>query len=393
MGAMPLESWLRDRVQRAPRLHAALRAVKRAARSFAEGPPLPAEACRAHIEMQDPLPAFSVGTPAPLAARVTNASPFPWPGGGRVSLSYHWHRGAGGVWAFDGGRTPLPEELEPGASVSLECLVKPPNTPSDYELELDLVCGAGAWFGPRGGATARRAVTVRGLQPEQLPEIDYEQVYAAADLAKDYWAVVGPASAEEFRLLGRSKVDLLKAAGLHPRSRVLDIGCGTGSLAEALLDVLDEGGAYHGTDLSEKAVQFCRERYTRPNFHFARNEMTAVPLAERFDFVTFFSVFTHTYLPETRALLAEALRLLDDGGSIVADVFEADVEGDSVGTRAMVVLARGRMLGLAEDLGLEARTMSDFDWDPSGPRRINRVLRRFVRRSSGGGPQPGAGRS
>jgi SAM-dependent methyltransferase len=377
---MQLQDWLRRKVQHRPRLYAALRSVKRAARSLVAGPPPPAEAWRARIEAQEPLPAFSVGTPAAITVRVTNTSSLPWPGGGHVALSYHWHRGEGGVWAFDGGRTPLPDGLAPGESATVQCVVKPPNTPSAYDLELDLVWGDEAWFGQRGSAAPRHRVTVAAVQPESLPEIDYEQAYAAADLTRDYWAVVGPASAEEFRLLGRSKVEMLKNLGLDARSRVLDVGCGTGSLAEALLDVLGDEGVYHGTDLSEKAVEFCRQRYPRPNFHFTRNEMTAVPVQGQFDFVVFFSVFTHTYLPETRLLLAEAARLAGEGGQILADVFESDLPGESIGTRAMMVLARGRLLGLADEMGLEAHTVSAFDWDPTGPRRIQRVLRRFARR-------------
>jgi hypothetical protein len=40
------------------------------------------------------------------------------------------------------------------------------------------------------------------------------------------------------------------------------------------------------------------------------------------------------------------------------------------------------MLDLARAQGLEARTISEFAWDPTGPRRIDRVMRRFARRGS-----------
>jgi ubiquinone/menaquinone biosynthesis C-methylase UbiE len=160
------------------------------------------------------------------------------------------------------------------------------------------------------------------------------------------------------------------------------VGCGTGSLAEAAAGYLDDAGLYYGTDLSEVAVGYCRQHYPRPNFVFARNEMTALPIdGQRFDFIVFFSVFTHTYPQETRELLAEAVRLLAEGGSIVADVFEADIEGDSLGTRAMLVLDRGRVPALARELGLDARMLSEFVWDAGGERRIDRVMRIFSRRA------------
>ena len=76
--------------------------------------------------------------------------------------------------------------------------------------------------------------------------------------------------------------------------------------------------------------------------------------------------------------------MLNDGGKIIADVFESDIDGDSLGTRAMIVLDRRRMLDLAEAQGLEARTLSEFTWDPTGPRRIDRVMRRFSKRGGAG---------
>lgn len=384
-----LEDWIRKKAQRSPRLYAFLRFVKRRVasvrdvRGALDGPPLPRDALHARIEIKGSPPSFNVGAPSRLAVEVTNLSPYAWPGGGRIALSYHWRRADGSVWTRDGGRTGLSGALSPGGTVTLDCTVTPPNTPAPYVLELELVSGGDAWFGPEG--STRREIVVGGMQPDAFAEIDYEKIYDAADLKKDFWGVVGPASAEEFRQLGKGKLEMLKALGLNPRSKILDVGCGTGSLAEPMVDFLGSEGLYYGTDLSEVAVQFCREKYVRPNFLFAKNGMTTLPIAdERFDFIVFFSVFTHTYPAETGELLGEAARVLRDTGMIIADVFEAEIDGDSLGTRAMIVLDRRRTLDLAEARGLEARTISEFIWDPTGPRRIIRVMRRFSKRSGGG---------
>jgi ubiquinone/menaquinone biosynthesis C-methylase UbiE len=377
-----MQDWLRRNAQRSPRLYGFLRSVKRtlagspAVSPAAGGPALPADARRGRIEIESPTPPFNVGASARVAARVTNTSAREWPAGA-VGVSYHWRRSDGSVWAHDGGRTPC-GPLDPGATVTLECVVKSPNTPAAYALELELVSGGEHWFGAAG--STRRDVTVGGMQPDAQPEIDYEQIYKSADLAKDYWAVSGPASADEFQRLGQAKLKMLQELGLRPESRVLDVGCGTGSLTEAMAGFLSSDGLYYGTDLSEVAVQFCREKFPRANFFFAKNGMTTVPIEDmRFDFVVFFSVFTHTYPAETQALLAEAARVLGERGQIVADVFESDIEGESLGTRAMTVLPRGKMLEIAAAEGLEARTLTEFSWDPTGPRRIDRVMRRFSR--------------
>jgi SAM-dependent methyltransferase len=366
-----VQDWFRRQALRWPPLYRLLRSVKH--RML---PRLAGDAFSARIEVDPPLPEFRVAEVRQVGARVTNTSRCAWPGG-QIALSYHWRRPDGSVWGYDGGRTPF-AALDPGAATTVSATVTPPNTPGTYVLEMDLVQGPDTWFSRQGSPPWSRDVVVAGMRPENCAEIDYEKIYGEADLKKDFWSVVGPASAEEFRQLGRGKLEMLKSLGLTPRSKILDVGCGTGSLAEAAAGFLDDTGLYYGTDLSDKAVAYSREAYPRPNFHFARNEMTTLPIdGLRFDFIVFFSVFTHTYPPETRALLAEAVRLLAEGGSIIADVFEADIEGDSLGTRAMLVLDRGRMPALARELGLQARTLSEFVWDAGGERRIDRVMRLF----------------
>ena len=47
-------------------------------------------------------------------------------------------------------------------------------------------------------------------------------------------------------------------------------------------ELLSPQGLYHGTDLAEEAVAFCRRRYRRPNFSFSQNSMTCVPLQGHF---------------------------------------------------------------------------------------------------------------
>jgi SAM-dependent methyltransferase len=280
---------------------------------------------------------------------------------------------------FDGRRSPLVRAIGPGGHAQRECVVVAPNTPGGYLLEMDLVHGDGSWFSAAGSPTLRSEAVVAGIQPDDLDELDYEQSFAEADLARNHWGVVGPASLEQFQELGRSRLEMLEAFGLVPGSRVLDVGCGTGSLTEPLSRFLNDDGCYFGTDLSDIAVRFCQEKYVRPNFTFRRNEMTRLPVEARlFDFIVFFSVFTHTYPHETRALLAEAARALAPGGAIVADVFEADLPGPSVGTRAMVVLDRAGFSAMVDETGLVPEVVGEMEWRGSGSPRISRVLRRLV---------------
>jgi SAM-dependent methyltransferase len=57
---------------------------------------------------------------------------------------------------------------------------------------------------------------------------DYRAAYRRADLTRDWWSIVGPATREEHEALGRGKRQQLIDQGMTPDSRVLDVGCGTG---------------------------------------------------------------------------------------------------------------------------------------------------------------------
>ncbi len=205
---------------------------------------------------------------------------------------------------------------------------------------------------------------------------DYRRAYARADLARDYWTVVGPTTREEYDRLGGVKLRHLIDLGLTPDSRVLDVGCGTGLLTAALEGYLSDRGLYVGTDLAPEAVAFCRQRFRRPNFSFVRNEMTALPLTEGpFDAIAFYSVFTHTYPEETALLLAEARRVLAAGGFVFADAFVSPDVRRSEGGRGAVVVGAGLLPRLIAGAGLRAETVMTLD----GPRGSRRAFLKLTR--------------
>lgn len=184
---------------------------------------------------------------------------------------------------------------------------------------------------------------------------DYRRWYSIWDLERDYWSIVGPATKEEYDRLSRVKLQLLIDLGLTPESKVLDVGCGTGLLTARLHDFLSDRGLYAGADISPEAIAFCRSRYSRPNFSFHVSEMTKLPaLMERFDFIVFYSVFTHTYPPETALLLHDASRLLANGGVIFADIFTAPLIEEYTGDRSAVEINPDYLMCLLEDSGLHA---------------------------------------
>jgi len=204
----------------------------------------------------------------------------------------------------------------------------------------------------------------------------YQSAYRKADLERDYWSIVGPASAEEFRALGEGKRELLIERGLQPTSRLLDVGCGTGQLTAALEDYLSPAGVYVGTDIAVEAVEFCRRRFTRPNFRFAQSGMRDVPIrGESFDWIYFGSVFTHMYPPEITALLADLARLLDGSGAVVADAFVAPGLGTWTCSRGKVVIDEALLRQSFDAAGYLAETIRGWPVEPGVERRIFELRR------------------
>jgi ubiquinone/menaquinone biosynthesis C-methylase UbiE len=206
-------------------------------------------------------------------------------------------------------------------------------------------------------------------------DFDYRTAYRKADLERDYWSIVGPKSKDEFQDLARSKFQFLLAQGLTPEARILDIGCGTGQLTEALADFLSPGGVYYGTDIAPEAIAFCRKKFRRANFFFLPNEMTCIPLEGiSFDIIYLGSVFTHMYPQEIQALLPEFERLLAPQGIAIADAFVSAAENQFVGGRGMVVINATRLQDLFATAGLHVQRL--HHWDCQG--EVQRVLFKFT---------------
>lgn len=122
--------------------------------------------------------------------------------------------------------------------------------------------------------------------------------------------------------------------GLAPGHRVLEIGCGIGRMARALVPVLRPPGSYDGFDIVREGIDWCRAHYvdTPVPFRFVhadlRNSAYNPDGAERaadyrfpfadgaFDFVFATSLFTHVLADAADHYLAEAARVLAPGGRL-----------------------------------------------------------------------------
>jgi SAM-dependent methyltransferase len=150
---------------------------------------------------------------------------------------------------------------------------------------------------------------------------------------------------------------------LESDERVIDVGCGLGRMAIPLTAYLTRG-TYHGLDVNQKSIEWCRENISgrQPNFEFEwidifsrlynpdgaiKAEHYTFPFPdERFDFAYLVSVFTHMHPPGVERYLSEIARILRPGGRVLATFCTFDDE-----SLELVLAGRNRYPDLARDLG------------------------------------------
>ena len=301
------------------------------------------------------------GKPVPVELGITNHSPNMLSGEGShpVGIEARWTSYKGEACRAPVAFLPLPRPVWPGETLTHAFSLLAPDSLGDYVADFTLV----QKNGPRFEQIGHRAKLDVPVTTSFDAEFNYHDIYANADLNRDFWSASGPPSQAEFERLMPIKLKLLTDQGLTPDGRILDVGCGTGLLAAAAERFLSDRGRFFGTDLAKEAVAFCRTKYARPNFRFEVNGMTTLPVAdERFDAITYFSVFTHTYVEETALLLAESKRVLAPGGFIFADCFTSPLVERSHGSRYAVEVNRELLLRLAAVVGLKAELIMDSPW-------------------------------
>ena len=128
---------------------------------------------------------------------------------------------------------------------------------------------------------------------------------------------------EDFQKLLRRRNAETSAAHLlaHLTSglRVLDLGCGPGTISIGLAQAV-EPGELHGIDMEASQIQMARAAATaggHGNATFHTGDVTALPFDnDSFDVAHCHAVLMH--VPDTRAVLAEAMRVVKPGGIIAA---------------------------------------------------------------------------
>jgi hypothetical protein len=195
------------------------------------GAPAADDLYRGTVELLDGLEPFSAGEERGVVVRVSNRSSHVWPYGSlgwpSIRVSYRWLDDEGGTVVADGLRTPLPETLTAGASLTFPIDVLAPPVAGSHTLVVDLLHEPVRWFGCEVSAAVRvRAALCIAI----LGGDEAEATAAAAALAEVAPAVrplvLTPSPEQTTAVHGY-------AAALDARSYVLGGGARQGRLLAA----------------------------------------------------------------------------------------------------------------------------------------------------------------
>jgi len=100
----------------------------------------------------------------PIAVQNVGAVAWTTSAPGLVTASYHWHDDKGNTVVWDGMRTPLPADVAPGATTSVQVRVATPERPGTYRLTFDLVREGVSWFQFLGGTPVSFNTTIEGAR-------------------------------------------------------------------------------------------------------------------------------------------------------------------------------------------------------------------------------------
>jgi ubiquinone/menaquinone biosynthesis C-methylase UbiE len=126
------------------------------------------------------------------------------------------------------------------------------------------------------------------------------------------------------RLMGRWSrklaVSFIDFVGVAPGERILDVGCGTGSLTFALPQAADVAEVV-AIDYSPVFVEEARRRNTDPRITVAQGDACALPFPEgRFDRAL--ALLVLHFVPQANGAVAEMRRVVRPGGVIAAAVWD-----------------------------------------------------------------------
>ncbi len=113
----------------------------------------------------------------------------------------------------------------------------------------------------------------------------------------------------------------LEHFGLSQNSRVLEVGCGVGTVTELILRFLDSEGFILATDISPESVRVGKERLNRYcNLDYKVHDFTKETVDGEFDVIVLPDVIEHIPIYLHKVLFHNLGQLLNDNGFILIHI-------------------------------------------------------------------------
>ena len=112
----------------------------------------------------------------------------------------------------------------------------------------------------------------------------------------------------------------VKFAGIADGERVLDVGCGTGSLTRVMLVSADAKNIV-GIDLADVYLESARQTIRDPRVDFKAGDATSLPFADK-SFDRAFAMLVLHFVPDAKKAVSEMRRVVHPGGVVAATVWD-----------------------------------------------------------------------
>jgi ubiquinone/menaquinone biosynthesis C-methylase UbiE len=113
---------------------------------------------------------------------------------------------------------------------------------------------------------------------------------------------------------------LIRCGGVSEGDRVLDVGCGTGSLTLVVPQIANVA-AVTGVDLTAAFVEFGRARNADHRVTFQTGDARSLPFEDN-SFDRAFSMLVLQFIPDAQRAVAEMRRVVRPGGTVTAAVWD-----------------------------------------------------------------------